>query len=645
MVRAIRIAVVVTFMASALVVAAPGAHAESIPETLADRAAVRVGAVDPAFAIDYVGVFWDVPADADAHAHAADDEHSHDNAPHGEIRLRHAGRWAGWIPLVEDGAQAEGRWTGNLVPAGDAEAYQVRGVPEDAIRPQAVALNTTDGPAREVRVRPASAQALPACVSRYDWGADETLGTKNRAYADVQVMTVHHTATTNDDLDPKATVRAIHRYHTVDNGWDDIGYNYLVDESGRLYEGRWSGADSEPCESDPQNGPGVAGVVGDGADFAHNDTNQLVTAAHSGGYNTGNVGVALLGDFRDHPRYGADPKDAAVASLEDTLADLGQRHGFTAAELRGDTKTSYDNGVNQKTVYAISAHRDFTSTECPGQRLYDRLSTIRQNTADKLGGNAAPNVTISEPADGTVVASGSIVRFTAEVTDDDTTSGDVVWTAGGQTLAVGGTFETTLPDGTHTVTATITDAGGLSDSASVDVTWGTVEATPNYAPTASFKYTCTDLGCSFDGTGSSDSDGTITAYAWDLGDNSTATGATASHTYAAAGTYTVTLTVTDDDGATGVQSQTLTVTAPATGAITLSAKGYKVKGTQHADLTWSGTAVTSVDVYRNGTKIMTTANDGAHTDNTGNKGSGSYTYKVCEAGTTTCSNEATVTFS
>lgn len=77
---------------------------------------------------------------------------------------------------------------------------------------------------------------------------------------------------------------------------------------------------------------------------------------------------------------------------------------------------------------------------------------------------------------------------------------------------------------------------------------------------------------------------------------------------------------------------------------TLSAEGYKVRGVQHADLTWSGATGTDVDVYRDGALIVTTPNDGEHTDNIGQRGSGSYTYQVCEAGTDLCSNEATVTF-
>ncbi|MGH7447512.1 MAG: chitinase N-terminal domain-containing protein, partial [Longimicrobiales bacterium] len=61
-------------------------------------------------------------------------------------------------------------------------------------------------------------------------------------------------------------------------------------------------------------------------------------------------------------------------------------------------------------------------------------------------------------------------------------------------------------------------------------------------------------------------------------------------------------------------------------------------------LTWSGATSTSVDVYRNGAVVTTTANDGAHTDNTGLRGGGSLVYRLCEAGTSTCSNEVTVNF-
>ncbi|WP_431278884.1 PKD domain-containing protein [Leifsonia poae] len=84
----------------------------------------------------------------------------------------------------------------------------------------------------------------------------------------------------------------------------------------------------------------------------------------------------------------------------------------------------------------------------------------------------------------------------------------------------------------------------------------------NQPPTASFSSPCTNLACTFDSAGSSDPDGTLTAFTWDYGDGATATGATQAHTYPAAGTYTARLTVTDNNGATGTTTRTLMVTAP-----------------------------------------------------------------------------------
>jgi subtilisin family serine protease len=165
----------------------------------------------------------------------------------------------------------------------------------------------------------------------------------------------------------------------------------------------------------------------------------------------------------------------------------------------------------------------------------------------------------------------------------------------------------------------------------------------NSPPTASFTFGCTELSCDFNGSGSSDSDGSIVSYAWDFGDGATATGEIASHTYESGDTYTVTLTVTDDGGATDFDAQSVSV-SESTGGFSLSAAGYKVRGVQRADLSWSVSGAADIDVYRDGVLITTTPNDGAYTDIIGARGGGSYTYQVCEAGTSICSNPATVTF-
>jgi subtilisin family serine protease len=94
-----------------------------------------------------------------------------------------------------------------------------------------------------------------------------------------------------------------------------------------------------------------------------------------------------------------------------------------------------------------------------------------------------------------------------------------------------------------------------------------------------------------------------------------------------------------------VTSATPTPTpTPTPGPITLSAAGRKVNGINTVRLTWSGATSTNIDVYRNNVVIVTTANDGSYTDSTGDTGRARYRYRVCEAGTQTCSNNATVTF-
>ena len=166
---------------------------------------------------------------------------------------------------------------------------------------------------------------------------------------------------------------------------------------------------------------------------------------------------------------------------------------------------------------------------------------------------------------------------------------------------------------------------------------------PNSPPVASFTYSCSGLMCSFTDT-STDPENNIATRSWNFGDSMVSSSQNPTHAYATDGTYLVTLTVTDTFDASSSTSHSVPVAAQE-GAITLAARGYKVKGYQKVDLTWSPSGQSGyVDVYRDSVPIQT-VNDGAYTDPINRRGSATYTYKVCSAGpTTTCSNTVTVTF-
>jgi PKD repeat protein len=186
--------------------------------------------------------------------------------------------------------------------------------------------------------------------------------------------------------------------------------------------------------------------------------------------------------------------------------------------------------------------------------------------------------------------------------------------------------------GSYIVTVTATDDEGGSTSVSKHIV-----IVLNVPPTASFTFSCTGPSCSFDASGSADSDGMITGYSWSFGDGMSGSGKTATHVYAGAGGYTVTLTVTDNGGAAATGSI-------AVNPISLAARGYKQNGLQKVDLAWSGPSGTSFDVYRDGAKVTTVRAAYYYTDTINKRGSGSYTYKVCAPATSSCSNDATVTF-
>ena len=276
-----------------------------------------------------------------------------------ELRTRSAnGRWSSWKPVQEaredapDSGSAErgssrGWRVGAPVWVGRAVAVEVR-TSGRVTRARAL---TVRSPVSKVPFRVVASPGVPRLVARAAWQADEAIVKGKPSYADALRMAhVHHTAGTNSytRLQAPAVVRAIQLYHVKGNGWNDIGYNALVDRFGTVYEGRAGGLD------------------------------RNVVGAHARGFNTGSFGIAVMGDFRT-----VEPPAAAVDALVRTLAwRLDLAHVDPLGTFNGISSGNERFGVGVPVfLRAVSGHRDTGLTTCPGERLYARLGDIARRVA------------------------------------------------------------------------------------------------------------------------------------------------------------------------------------------------------------------------------------------------------------------------
>jgi hypothetical protein len=302
--------------------AAPtGTKPETFPAT---RSATATGTAPATttFAASYVGLRWTGAQDGAG------------------IRLAD-GNWqqtGTGCATVDDGGTA-------LVAADEATSYEVK-TPAGATDVRSIAIDCTRGPDRTFHV-PSEATRVRGVryLSRPAWGADESKRYKDgkvnspEVYYPLQSITVHHTDTPNADPDPAATVRGIYEYHAVTLDWGDIGYHFLIDEAGVVYEGRYSGDDLVP---------------------AFDADGNLVTAFHTAGFNSGNLGIALIGNL-----VAQAPTDAAKASLIRLIKVIARFKG-----LDPQAKITYTNPVNgvKKDNETISGHRDWLQTTAPARR-------------------------------------------------------------------------------------------------------------------------------------------------------------------------------------------------------------------------------------------------------------------------------------
>ena len=194
----------------------------------------------------------------------------------------------------------------------------------------------------------------PELKSRRDWDADNSLRNGRPHYNDrLKQVHIHHTVTGNSysRSDVPGLIRGMYRYHTQSLGWFDIGYNFLVDRFGRAWVGR-------------SGGP-----------------SRLVRGAHTLGFNHQSVGIAMIGNLESRR-----PWRPALDAVVRVAAWKLDQHGRNAAGRVWTTSTGSDKYRDGERVRLpiIDGHRDTNDTECPGQRLYDRLPAIRKRTQRRI---------------------------------------------------------------------------------------------------------------------------------------------------------------------------------------------------------------------------------------------------------------------
>lgn len=324
-----------------------------------------------------LGVTWATPLPANT-------------LPSLDVRTSDDGRtWGAWTPLHIEGEdrpdKAAPTFTDLLFTTG--RYAQVRATlrhdSEAAVTWEGLKLTVIDGrpgpSAQDLAQQSVAAvdarAGEPRVISRAAWGANESYRYNRegdeiwpREFHPLKAMFVHHTATSSNPTDPAAAVRAIYYYHAVTNGWGDIGYHYLVDQYGNLYEGR----------------------------FASEQNGQVAEAGHAGGYNQATMGISVIGNFTN-----VAPGAGSVEAVKAILASRGARYGINPQApvfLQGGYypgRPSPDRWFNHALMGHLDSHTPRITT-CPGELLYNRLDEIRRDVAARINGSV-PSVQLLSP--------------------------------------------------------------------------------------------------------------------------------------------------------------------------------------------------------------------------------------------------------
>ncbi|MCF6525034.1 N-acetylmuramoyl-L-alanine amidase [Streptomyces sp. JJ36] len=239
-------------------------------------------------------------------------------------------------------------------------------------------------PTETTPVAPPSTVTRPPIVTRAQWGADESKVEEPSNYLEdgIKAVFVHHTTDSNSYscAQSPAIVRAIMTYHIESNGWNDLGYNFLVDKCGTIFEGRHGGIDLP------------------------------VYGAHTYGFNSYSTGISVIGNYEERGAPPARVTDAVARLAAWKLGQYGgDPEGQVTLEALGDTGV-WSKG-DQATLNVISGHRDAYATACPGESLYGKLGEIRRFAGSPAASSAVPTADLNR--DGLVEMAAGMPQATA----------------------------------------------------------------------------------------------------------------------------------------------------------------------------------------------------------------------------------------
>ncbi|WP_152191558.1 N-acetylmuramoyl-L-alanine amidase [Georgenia satyanarayanai] len=314
------------------------------------------------------------------------------------VRVRTGGEWSAWTGLEPDAAEAGD--VGGTEPyiVGGATGVQLRVAAGDGVLPHDLRLHlippepggeeTVAATAREtaqlaadaaagapraasVRTETAGAQgaapaaattraavSAPRVISRAGWGADESTMTWTPRHDPLRAAVVHHTAGSNSYTAAQSAgiVRGIYHYHAVSRAWGDIGYNFLVDKYGQVFEGRAGSLDAPP--------------------------GRMPEAAHARGFNRGTLGISVLGDYSS-----LYAPDSVLTTMARVIAWKFDAADIDMSAPSGMTSPGTAHRPAGQNLPRVFAHRDVGATTCPGNNIYARIPWLNEQVATLVDGD------------------------------------------------------------------------------------------------------------------------------------------------------------------------------------------------------------------------------------------------------------------